>query len=134
MVSKHTYGDLVHVIDAVVAVVPVPSKEDLDRLKRLEIARQKRRKMWRELREKSDVSRKRHLMEARERELENQKSVRIIIYHSFASKKEIHNLLIQVHHTEQVLRKYNVDWIEIRSHSLPPLNSMVVRKGFDRQS
>ena len=78
VVSKHTYGDLVHVIDAVVAIVPVPTKEDLERLKRLEIARQRRRSMWRELREKSDVSRKRLVMEARERELENQKSVRDI--------------------------------------------------------
>ena len=122
VISKHTYGDLVHVIDAVVAIVPVPTKEDLERLKRLEVARQKRRNMWRELREKSDASRKRHVMEARERELEDQKGVRII-HHSFTRHSLTLQFSLQVHHTERVLRKYNVDWIEIRSHSLPPLNS-----------
>ena len=102
VVTKNTYADLVHVIDALVSIVPVPTKEDMERLKRSEIARHKRREMWRELRQKSNDSRLKLVMRAREREIENQKSVQ---------------------RTEDVLRKFNIEWIEIRSHSLRPLNS-----------
>jgi hypothetical protein len=82
--------------------MPKPSKEDIEREKRVEIARRKRRNMWRELKQKSEESRQRLVSSARDREIEIQKSVERVEHH---------------------LRKLNIDWVEIRSHSLHPLNS-----------
>lgn len=83
--------------------MPVPSKEDLERAKRAEAARHKRREMWKELKQKNDESRAKLIMSERERDIAKQKSVERV---------------------EKHLRTLKIEWIEIRSHSLPPMDSL----------
>lgn len=102
VIRRRTCHDVVCLVDAVLDIMPTPSRVALERSKRVLAARRKRRSMWKEIKQKADESRSRHQLAYRQREIDMQK---------------------RVHQIEQRLKALSVAYVEIRSHALPPMSS-----------